>query len=372
MPLPSGELLQRGLATGLPLLFSANAFAKVGADREFNGFRLDAARRIPDDVDASLDSAGFVAAVRYGGYRWEIDDYLELVAARAWSWWATMDYCVEEAVAGNTGVRTLRIDATLSNYFKCARRAAQRGLSAPMPVIQGWTASDYVACARNMPLQSWPALVGVGSVCRRQIGGRDGILSVIEAIDKVLPANCMLHLFGVKSGALKALQAFGKRIASVDSMAWDAAVRRAHPTGRTQALRARAMVNWHDKQIAGLTAAGLARQVQQSLLPMEQPTRTLEDTFSCAVGKVFGDLHCDGEIDYREARTLLEQDLTVVRLLLEQYGVSAFMQEEPQNDFGLGVTYSAVRDALIQEGFLREYMNKGEVLGRGAAIQYRC
>ena len=68
MPLVSGELFEYGVASGLPLMFSANAFSKWSPSREFAGFRLDAASAIPDTVNATLDSAGFTQAVLYGDY----------------------------------------------------------------------------------------------------------------------------------------------------------------------------------------------------------------------------------------------------------------------------------------------------------------
>jgi hypothetical protein len=61
MPLPSGRLLQYGIDSGLPLMFSANAFARY-KDGEFRDFHLDTATAIPAHVDAALDSAGFTAA----------------------------------------------------------------------------------------------------------------------------------------------------------------------------------------------------------------------------------------------------------------------------------------------------------------------
>ena len=42
MPLPAGRLFEYGIMSGLPLMFSANAFAKY-RDGSFRGFRIDAA-----------------------------------------------------------------------------------------------------------------------------------------------------------------------------------------------------------------------------------------------------------------------------------------------------------------------------------------
>ena len=82
MPLPSGELLEYGVASGLPMLLSANAFSRVNARREFVGFNLAAAKAIPANVDCALDSAGFVAASVIGDYRWSVDAYLDWIFAQ--------------------------------------------------------------------------------------------------------------------------------------------------------------------------------------------------------------------------------------------------------------------------------------------------
>lgn len=42
----------------------------------------------------------------------------------------------------------------------------------------------------------------------------------------------------------------------------------------------------------------------------------------------------------------------LVDVLLRMHGVQAFEEEEPADDFGLGIVYTAVRDALIEVGHL--------------------
>jgi hypothetical protein len=164
MPLPSGRLMDLGLASGLPMLVSANAFSRV-KQGEFEGFNLRAAAAIPASSDVALDSAGFVACAKYGGYRWSTDQYLDLVAARQWSFWSACDYCVEPEVAADAATRRLRIEATVSGYFDCLRRAQARGLSKPMPVCQGRYPDEYVRCIEQLAISPATALLGVGSVC---------------------------------------------------------------------------------------------------------------------------------------------------------------------------------------------------------------
>lgn len=261
VPQPYGQLITAAHEAGIPVLFSANAFAKpdklpshIGVmplhpSQRFRGFNLSAARQMPADLDAALDSAGFVAANRYGGYRWTVAQYYDLVQARNWSWHAAMDFCMEPQVAGSQLVRRIRLNATVQGYVECANEARRRGISMPMPVLQGWMPQDYQRCIDLLPIQEWPSLVGLGSVCRRNLGGPDGIAKIVEAIDKVLPPHVKLHLFGVKGGAIKSFGAH-PRLASIDSMAWDFAVRCEHRTGRTQAIRAQAMTSWQAAQSA--------------------------------------------------------------------------------------------------------------------------
>lgn len=121
-------------------------------------------------------------------------------------------------------------------------------------------------CANAYPLHEWPDLIGLGSMCRRHLHGDVGIFAVIDALDRILPPNVKFHLFGVKG---KALEHLGQhpRIASVDSMAWEAAARRDHPTGRNMDLRGEYMLSWAEKNKAA--AAGVQVGRTPSLLPVE-------------------------------------------------------------------------------------------------------
>ena len=73
-----------------------------------------------------------------------------------------------------------------------------------------------------------------------------------------------------------------------------------------------------------------------------------------AVGQALAGLHTMGEIDFREASALVRQDASTVRAVLAVQGVGAFQTEEPCDDFGLGVGYRLVREALIANRFLSE------------------
>lgn len=352
MPLPSGELLDYGVASGLPMLMSANAFSRVNAQREFVGFNLRAAKAIPAHVDCALDSAGFVAASVIGDYRWSVDAYLDLAEAREWTFYSAMDYCVERQVAPDAATRRLRVDATVARYFQCANRAVQRGLQLPLAVIQGFFASEYAYCVEALALGKDTKMVGIGSVCRRHLHGPDGLIAIVEALDRVLPPETVCHLFGAKGSALPALEHAGlaHRVGSTDSMAYDMAVRRATPVGRTQIMRARAMVDWHARETRRLRE-GTARP---SVLPCAAGERRKDplEVATQAVGAAFGELHGSNDIDYLDAKHLVKHDVYVVTALLRTHGVEAFVDEEPEDDFGLGVVYQRVREALVGAGYL--------------------
>ena len=265
VPLPGGRLVEIARDAGLPVLFSANAFMRRTPAGEISSVRM-ADRAHFGNLDAALDSAGFVAASRYLGYPWSIEQYLNLVESYDWSWYASMDHCVEPEIAGDKAGVMFRVAETARMYGDLRRAAADRGLGAPMPVLQGWTPSQYVWCAERMPLLEWPALIGIGSMCRRHLHGEVGVFAVIDALDKILPAHTKFHLFGVKG---KALEHLGQhpRIASIDSMGWDFAARKDHPTGRNMDLRGAYMLSWVEKNRAA--AAGAQVSHTPSLLPVE-------------------------------------------------------------------------------------------------------
>lgn len=204
-----------------------------------------------DDVPLVIDSAGFVAASRWGGYPWSPEAYVELVATMAHRpvWWSSMDLCCEPEVAGDRVTVRHRIEETARLLARCRRLAARWravdratraawGLSQdeaalwpqdPLPILQGWTPDDYLYSAdlTDVVLTTrglagrWPDLVGLGSVCRRRLQGEDGLLAIVSRLDRTLPAHVKLHLFGVHSEAIEPLiAAYGHRLASYDSQAW--------------------------------------------------------------------------------------------------------------------------------------------------------
>ena len=332
VPLTGGQLVAAARDRRYPVLFSANAFARTYPQShqragEFKAFR------VPDldqfaGLDAALDSAGFVAAARYGDYRWTVEDYFDLVQSFPWAWYASMDYCCEPDIAADRTLRVLRIAATAFMYGRCAREARRRILAAPMPVLQGWTPAEYVQAAEWLPLTTWPELVGIGSVCRRAVHGPDGILAILDAVNRVLPPHVKLHLFGVKSSALDYL-AHHPRIASVDSMAWDVAARAERRTGRDMAFRIDHMQAWAERQ---QRIASQPRQLgAQSLLfdPAEfGGLTTTEEAILEALALRYADLIMSGDLEYRAAVHQCQYDGTTALAMFRMRGLDSSLCED--------------------------------------------
>lgn len=226
----NGRLAQEAQQLGAPTLISVGSMFRKGG---FTPIGL-AAWTTP----AALDSAGFTAMLQ-GGYRWTVAEYVEFVVTNSgdgsmpfpWAWWSAMDYCCEEQIATNRAEVERRMALTVESYAETLaeldwwREEGDTETPDPMPVLQGRTAADYVTCARELAAVCrdgrLPALVGVGSVCRREVHGPEGLLTVLAALDRELPKGIRLHLFGVKGALLAHIAPYKHRIASVDSMAWD-------------------------------------------------------------------------------------------------------------------------------------------------------
>ncbi len=306
VPVTGGGLVRAAKDREYPVLFSANAFATTyprGHAREgcFKGFRLPSGGRY-DAMDVALDSAGFVAAAHYGDYRWTVADYFDLVQSHAWSWYASMDYCCEPDIAKDRPLRLLRMAATALMLNRCNEEARERGIKAPMPVLQGWTPAEYVQCAHWLPLSEWPDLIGIGSVCRRNLKGDEGILRILEALETVLPNHVSYHLFGVKSSALEVL-ANHPRVASVDSMAWDMQARTHRRVGRDIEYRVGHMEAWVSKQ-QQVASRATSRPYQQ--ISLFDPTfvgtlSSFEDLVLETLALHYAEMIMDGQMDYIDA-----------------------------------------------------------------------
>ena len=253
LPKTTGALPGAAFDLEAPVLVSANSLW----DDKRKRFREPGSAIT--DLDVALDSAGFVAMHLYGGYRWTVEQYVELAGLWGWTWWSAMDLACEPELAGDQAAINDRIWGTAYNLAYCRkvartwREAGADWLTDPMPIVQGWTADDYERCVDlfdDVLDGEWPEMIGVGSVCRRHLHGPAGLLTILGRLDAVLPPHVKLHLFGVKSQALAAL-ANHPRVVSVDSLAWDEGARRdARQRGasNTIANKRRHMADWYAKQ----------------------------------------------------------------------------------------------------------------------------
>lgn len=261
--LRDGALWQAARRLGAPVLVSANALSlwrhgRFGL-REWTGFDR---RNLPlvAEHPVWLDSAGFVAAARYNGFPWDVEDYLNLAAAAPWQGFFSQDWCVEPEVARDRVSVLDRLAGTVRLNVLCRNGAERRGiLHRFAPVIQGWGPADYQRCLDRMPFALDFPVLGVGSMCRRHVGGPNGILAVVDSLDRALgDAATTLHLFGLKGAGMAAVRGH-PRIASVDSQAYGTGARReAWRTGRpkSDAFLARHMTAWYRQQEAALAAPG--------------------------------------------------------------------------------------------------------------------
>lgn len=222
IPEHTGHLPRVAAQLGCPAL--------VSAGRGWRDGRLRAPGPALDGLgDVALDSAGFVAMKVHGGYPWSVADYVRVAGSRRWAWWAQMDLCCEPEIAGDRAAVLGRVQGTADLLRTCREEADRVGVVAPMPVLQGWEPDDYARSAESADAAldgAWPSLVGLGSVCRRELLGPAGVFAVVSRLDRVLPPGVRLHLFGQKGEAIAELRDCA-RVASLDSCAWDDRARHA-------------------------------------------------------------------------------------------------------------------------------------------------
>jgi hypothetical protein len=315
--LADGPLLHAARSLNASVLLSANAFSKYGTVdgfRRWTGFKTHRLWLLAG-IDACLDSAGFVAMRNYGRYPWTVEDYMDLCAARPWRWFAAMDMCVEpelfettEAVVDEDAEmrRTRetvldRISLTARSLKICRRAAEERGiLDRLMPVVQGWKPADYARCLERMPSVETVRILGVGSVCRRPIGGANGVLAVVDRIDRELGSSpAKLHLFGIKGEGAVELNGH-PRVESFDSQSYGFRARVLSREGgfsKSNAFLAGVMKDWYERQVRASQKSRSQTAYQTDLdldCPEPEPHNAFERRLSRAREEL-RDLVEDGE-----------------------------------------------------------------------------
>jgi hypothetical protein len=230
--LNDGPILQRARALGRTALISANALSRWSEKRgwrEWTGWRLGQLQNARGLSGLCLDSAGFVATARYGGFPWSLSDYVSLAAAYPFQWWASADYCVEAEIARDRDEVFDRLSRTIRANRDCRILGEDAGIADRlMPVIQGRRPSDYERCVDALWGSAPPRRI---DRCRKHVPARYSRTGRPDRGHRPsrsdLPAGVLLHAFGVKGTALPFLLPFAHRVASIDSQAYGVGARRA-------------------------------------------------------------------------------------------------------------------------------------------------
>lgn len=167
----------------------------------------------------ALDSGGFTQLSHFGSwegittaqYANEVVRYQDEVGGLAFA--APMDWMCEPPIVQKTGLSVERHqELTIDNFIDLRNRLG----SIVMPVVQGWTEGQYLDhvemyAQRGVDLAA-EAIVGVGTVCRRQ-----DTLAAELILRSLSSLGLRIHAFGVKVGGLLR---YHDAIVSSDSMAW--------------------------------------------------------------------------------------------------------------------------------------------------------
>src|SRR3546814_16443846 len=108
-------------------------------------------------------------------------------------------------------------DVCSSDLFDCRSGARDLGIEHRlMPVIQGRRPDVYERCLDGLALDyGLPPLIGVGSMCRREVSGPAGLIAVFDHIARIMPKGVMFHYFGHKGTALSTLKGIETRHVSL-------------------------------------------------------------------------------------------------------------------------------------------------------------
>ncbi len=193
-----------------------------------------------------LDSGAFTELQQHGHYRQPVETYARAVVR----WWyvgrmlsaTAQDYMCEPFILARTGLSVEEHQRLTVERYRALRALVPRSIHI-MPVLQGFTPAEYLACLARYGDDLAPGMwAGVGSVCKRQ-GNPDAILVVLRAIKAARP-DLRLHGFGVKTTAL-ARADVRDLLHSADSMAWSFAARRSgrDANGPAEAIRFEERIN---------------------------------------------------------------------------------------------------------------------------------
>lgn len=184
----------------------------------------------------ALDSGGFTELQQFGEWRTTPREYVDSALRYATElggmlWAAPQDWMCEPLIISGGQAGRVRYAGTGLSVAEHQRRTvanfielqdvwrAATDLPCPfIPVLQGFTQAEYLACwdlydEVGVELADYP-LVGIGSVCRRQASRE--IAEIIWALLSRNP-DLGIHAFGSKG---EGLALYGDDLLSSDSLAW--------------------------------------------------------------------------------------------------------------------------------------------------------
>jgi hypothetical protein len=167
-----------------------------------------------------LDSGAFTEISSHGKYRHSVEDYHKKICKYASKGElliaVSQDWMCEPFIIERTGLSTAEHQQLTIERYKAL--LALKPIVPVMPVIQGYTVSDYVKhLADYGDLLQQGQWVGVGSVCKRN-SSPDEVHEILRTIKLIRP-DLKLHGFGLKMLALER-PAIRDMLYSTDSMAW--------------------------------------------------------------------------------------------------------------------------------------------------------
>jgi hypothetical protein len=286
VPHSGGKLAYHAFESDFNAMVSASAFWNRAKQR----FQMPEYTDL-SETDFALDSAGFVAVSNWGRkgkqpgmagiFPWTMSQYVEFATLAGASWWSQPDLCCEAEVAKNPEEVRYRIRATatllegvLQTLYAwqnelaktCSSSVVANMLRPCVPIIQGRTIEDY-RFSMELMLEVWsrwegwlapPKLVGIGSMCRRDLNDpKQGLLAILDGVKGYVPKGSKLHVFGAKGTAIDQLSRMDF-IASSDSMAFDFACRmsaRKAGVSNTIERRKSGMTEWMESAMSRIAPA---------------------------------------------------------------------------------------------------------------------
>ena len=286
IPHSGGRLAAHAFNENYKAMVSASAFWNK-TKREFH---MPEATDL-SEIDFALDSAGYTGILNFrrngrqdgiaGVFPWSFAQYMEFANLSGCNWYSQADLCCEPQIAKDREAIEYHVRATatlLEGMLQilyawqnelaksCNSTVVANILRPPVPVLQGRLLGDYMLSLELLDKvwgrwEGWldkPTLIGIGSMCRRDLHDpEEGLYPILKALGRNFPKGSRAHCFGVKNLALNEIPKLGF-IASSDSMAWDYGARvKAHKNGVSNSMerRAKEMTEWMSAAMARISSS---------------------------------------------------------------------------------------------------------------------